>query len=204
MVRVCGSNISFTSLSLVVKVWGMPSPEQSNLSFRHHSDGHFFAWCFILNENTLFWLTISYQKLFVFSVSEFCSQMFTLKLNLRPKIGLTNVISIVKWIFVSENSFTFLCWIWITFTHVSNVCTKANRILGFLRSTCNLFSCPKDVKEMSYKGLVRPILEYASPVWDPDAIVDQEELEKVQNCAARLVTGNYNFETGSMTSTYMW
>ena len=30
-------------------------------------------------------------------------------------------------------------------------------------------------------------------------IVVHEELEKVQNGAARFVTGNYNFETGSMT-----
>ena len=41
-------------------------------------------------------------------------------------------------------------------THVSNVCTKANRTLGFLKH--NLSSFPKDVKEMAYKGLVRPIL----------------------------------------------
>ena len=47
---------------------------------------------------------------------------------------------------------------------------------------------------------MRPVLEYASPVWDPHGIVVQEELEKVQNRAARFVTGNYNFETGSMTS----
>ena len=31
-------------------------------------------------------------------------------------------------------------------------------------------------------------------------IVVQEELEEVRNLAARFVTGNYNFETGSMTS----
>ena len=47
---------------------------------------------------------------------------------------------------------------------------------------------------------MRPILEYASPVWDPQGIVGQEALEKVQNRADRFVTGNYNFENGSMTS----
>ena len=43
---------------------------------------------------------------------------------------------------------------------------------------------------------MQPILEYASPVWDPHGVVVQEELEKVQNRAARFVTGNYNFDTG--------
>ena len=49
---------------------------------------------------------------------------------------------------------------------------------------------------------MRPILEYASPellVWDPSGKTLQDELEKVQTRAARFVTGNYNFETGSMT-----
>ena len=42
-------------------------------------------------------------------------------------------------------------------THISNVCTKANRTLGFLRR--NLYSCPPDVKEAAYKGLVRLVLK---------------------------------------------
>ena len=36
--------------------------------------------------------------------------------------------------------------------HISNVRTKANRTLGFLRQ--KLFSCPQDVKEAAYKSLV--------------------------------------------------
>ena len=82
-------------------------------------------------------------------------------------------------------------------THIYNICTKANRTLGFLRR--NLFSCPQDVKEAAYKGLVRPVLEYGSSVWDPHTKCLQEELEKVQNRAARFVTRNYTFEEGSMT-----
>ena len=74
-------------------------------------------------------------------------------------------------------------------THISNICTKANRTLGFLRRTP--FSCPQDVKEAAYKGMVRPILEYGSSVSDPYTDKLQEELEKDQNCAARFVTRNY-------------
>ena len=82
-------------------------------------------------------------------------------------------------------------------THVSNVCTEANRTHGFLRQ--NLHSCPQEVKEAAYKGLACPVLEYGSSVWDPPGVVLQEELESVQKCAARFMTGNYKCETGSMT-----
>ena len=66
--------------------------------------------------------------------------------------------------------------------------------LGFLRR--NLYSCPPDVKEAAYKGLVWPVLEYGTLAHTHGL---QEELEKVQNRAARFVTGNYVFETWSMT-----
>ena len=49
-------------------------------------------------------------------------------------------------------------------THVSNICTKANRTLGFLRR--NLHSCTQEVREAAYIGLVAPVLEYGSSVWD--------------------------------------
>ena len=55
------------------------------------------------------------------------------------------------------------------------------------------------MKEAAYKGMVRPIVDYGSSVWDPYADTLQEELEKVQNRAARCVTRNYVYETGSMT-----
>ena len=82
-------------------------------------------------------------------------------------------------------------------THISNICTKAKIALGFFWRT--LFSCSQDVKEAAYKGMVRPILEYGSSVWDPYTDKLQEELEKVQNSVARFLTRNYVYETGSMT-----
>ena len=63
----------------------------------------------------------------------------------------------------------------------------------------NLYSCPQEVKEAAYNGLVRPVLDYGSSVWDPPGVVLQEQLESVQKRAARFVTGNNSYETGSMT-----
>ena len=79
-------------------------------------------------------------------------------------------------------------------THISNICTKANRTTGY-------FLLPQKCERsiLYYKGMVRPFLEYGSSVWDPHTDKLQEELEKVQNRAARFVTRNYVYETGSMT-----
>ena len=51
------------------------------------------------------------------------------------------------------------------------------------------------MKEAAYKGMVRPILEYGSSAYTDKL---QEELEKVQNRAARFVTRNYVYETGTL------
>ena len=70
--------------------------------------------------------------------------------------------------------------------YIRNVCTSANRTLGFLRRI--LFSCPQDVKEAAYKTLVRPSIEYGSSVWDPHHNGLNNELESVQRHATRFVT----------------
>ena len=62
----------------------------------------FFAWRFILNVNIFCsdWLYLIRNRFyFLYLCFRFCPPIFTLKLNLRPKIGLTNAISIVKWLF---------------------------------------------------------------------------------------------------------
>ena len=84
-------------------------------------------------------------------------------------------------------------------THISNVCTKANRTLGFLR--WNLHSCPQEVKEAAYKGLVRPVLEYGSSVWDPPPprCSSSGRIREHAKAHSQIVTGNYKYETESMT-----
>ena len=67
--------------------------------------------------------------------------------------------------------------------HVPEVSTKATQTLGFLRR--NLALAPRETNDMAYKTLVRPKLEYASPVWNPYSKSQVHQLEKVKRTAAR-------------------
>ena len=78
-------------------------------------------------------------------------------------------------------------------THINNVTAKAYRTLGFLRR--NMKGCTKIVKYRTYKALIRPQLEYASPVWDPHAQNLSHQLEYVQRRAARYVFSDFHSRT---------
>ena len=70
--------------------------------------------------------------------------------------------------------------------HINSITTRANKTLGLLRLT--LKSCSPYIKNIAYKTLVRPQLEYCSPIWDPYEKGHILLLEKVQRRAARFVT----------------
>ena len=83
--------------------------------------------------------------------------------------------------------------------HVDGVAARGNRTVGFLRR--NFSSCTTQVKAATYTTMVRPVLEYASVVWDPPMSKDIEKLEKVQRTAARYATNTYTQRTpGTVTN----
>ena len=63
----------------------------------------------------------------------------------------------------------------------------------------NLIDCSKETKSTAYISLVRPLLEYASCVWDPHYDSHVLELEKVQRRAAQWVCSDYNFNASVIT-----
>ena len=67
--------------------------------------------------------------------------------------------------------------------HISEISCKATKTLGFLRR--NLALAPRNTKEVAYKTLVRPQLEYAAPIWHPYNETEKTKVEKVQKTAAR-------------------
>ena len=74
--------------------------------------------------------------------------------------------------------------------HIDNVCSKANKTLGFLRRNLKISS--RSIKETAYKTFVRPILEYSSTVWDPESVANINKLEAVQRRAARFTLSRYH------------
>ena len=80
--------------------------------------------------------------------------------------------------------------------HISGICLKAKRLLGllyrkFYRSVDSAFLF------RLYLSLVRPILEYACPVWDPYTFKNIEQLESVQKFALKICA--HRWDTGYCT-----
>ena len=72
--------------------------------------------------------------------------------------------------------------------HINNLAVKASKVLNFIKR--NLSNCSSETKASAYLSLVRPIMEYASCVWDPHEFVNIQALEKVQR-AVRWAFSDY-------------
>ena len=68
--------------------------------------------------------------------------------------------------------------------HVSEISSKATKTLGFLRRNLAFAPTCRSTKEVAYKTLVRPKLEYAAPIWSPHSKLQINQIEKVQRTAA--------------------
>ena len=74
-------------------------------------------------------------------------------------------------------------------SHSVKATSRANRTLGFIRQ--NLCICSRKAKASAYKALVRPLLEYASPVCNPYTVSCIDSIERVQRRAARWAMQDY-------------
>ena len=74
---------------------------------------------------------------------------------------------------------------------------KCSQHLGFLQRT--LRQCPQELRELAYISLVRSCAEYGAVVWDPFLKKDNQALEKIQNRAARWVSGVKRYQPASIT-----
>ena len=75
-------------------------------------------------------------------------------------------------------------------THITNITSKALSAKAFLQR--NLKSCPTQIKLKCYNAMIRPILEYANPVWSPHIRRDIDRLERVQRQSARFIMADFS------------
>ena len=73
--------------------------------------------------------------------------------------------------------------------HINATVNAGNKMLGFIRRNIKVNS--QRTKEMAYKMLVRPKVEYAASVWDPYTKSQISNLEKIQRRAARFVLNDH-------------
>ena len=74
--------------------------------------------------------------------------------------------------------------------HIQNTVTSANKTMGFLRR--NIRTKDPGIREVAYKTLVCPILEYSSPVWSPYTKSNIHRIEIVQRRVARWTLGRFS------------
>ena len=71
--------------------------------------------------------------------------------------------------------------------HISNISSSASKVLGTMKLL--KFKLKRATLNQIYISYLRPILEYASIIWDNCTEYEKELLEKLQYDAARAVTG---------------
>ena len=80
--------------------------------------------------------------------------------------------------------------------HVMQTVKKANQQLNFLNR--NLRRCSRQLKSKAFQVYVKPILAYASSVWNPIGSSNQGlrmKIESVQRKAARFVNSDWSWES---------
>ena len=79
--------------------------------------------------------------------------------------------------------------------HITDIASKSSKVLGMIKRT--LGPCKPNVKETAYNMLLRPKLEYASPIWNPHTTTQIKHLEKVQHRAAKFVKNYHRRQTAT-------
>ena len=77
--------------------------------------------------------------------------------------------------------------------NLSNTTNKAMKTLNFIKR--NFYHTSTGTKEKLYSMLAKPHLNYATAAWDPHTTKNINELERIQNAAARFIKGIYGKDT---------
>ena len=71
--------------------------------------------------------------------------------------------------------------------HVTSICNKIRKLIGMYHRKFYKYS-NQETSLTLYKSIIRPHLEYASPVWSPHLVKDIKCIEDVRKPALRVCT----------------
>ena len=72
--------------------------------------------------------------------------------------------------------------------HIDTICAKVGAGIGVMRRMKPFV--PPETLKLTYEALVQPYFNYCSPLWDNCGIGLKDKLQKFQNRAARVITGD--------------
>ena len=78
--------------------------------------------------------------------------------------------------------------------HIEHICAKIGAGIGIMRTAKSFVT--KETSLNIYNSIILPHFDYCSPVWDKCGSVLKEKLQKLQNRAARVISGE-SYETRS-------
>ena len=89
-------------------------------------------------------------------------------------------------------------------SHIDRITGTANKTLSFIKR--NIETKMSGVREAAYTTLVRPQLEYAAAIWDPNHKDKTKQIEAVQRRAARWTVCNFDrtSSVSAMVETLGW
>ena len=126
------------------------------------------------------------QWLVDFNPNKTEAMLFTLEKNITPPLLLFDQTQVN---FVDHHKH-----LGITFSrdakwheHINTILSSPSKILGMMRKL--KFTLHRKALNQIYVSCLRPLMEYSSTVWDGCTAYEKESLEKIQNEAARIVTG---------------
>lgn len=103
---------------------------------------------------------------------------YALSMNLKDAKSFKDLGVIIKrsWSYKSKD----LSWS----EHISTLVNEANQVLGLIKRSVG--TANTRTFSLLYKSFVRPLLEYAVPVWNPYLVKDIHTIENAQRRVSRL------------------
>ena len=84
--------------------------------------------------------------------------------------------------------------------HITEITSKSSKVLGMVKRTLGPCNCKPEVKDTACNILlVRPKLEYTSPIWNPHTRSQINHLVRIQHYAARFVANDHRRTTSPTT-----